>query len=496
MSESSKPASGRVASWAWTALLVTFAVPVAWLAWRSRGWPLIHDAPILHYLAWRIGEGAAPYRDLFDMNAPGTYLVHLAVLGAFGPGDVAWRVFDLGCLAAGALAVAALAAPWGGPAAVGGALFFALYHLASGPWQTGQRDFLLCPLLLLGALGVARWMEARQRVPALLWAGLALGAAVTIKPHVLLFAAALGVAIVAAGRRAGASSAALFAAALASPPLAAVGWVAARGGLAAWWQITVDYLLPHYAHLRQPDPGFHRWHVWIPVGIALALSLGSAVAARRLGARHVVAALGLAYGTAHFVLQDKGWEYHAYPAAAFGAALLFSELAPLLQARRWAAAALLASLLATAGLLGAKGVEAGQAADGGWISAKARRVTALVNDLRHHLRPGDLVQVLDTAEGGIHALLRLGVAQPSRFVYDFPLFHDDGAPTVRRLRAELVRELDRRPPRCIVLFARGWPAGGYERVATFPELHRVLGAAYREAARGEGYIVYAKRNDP
>ena len=34
-----------------------------------------------------------------------------------------------------------------------------LYHLAGGAWQAGQRDFLLCPLLLLGALGVTRWLE-------------------------------------------------------------------------------------------------------------------------------------------------------------------------------------------------------------------------------------------------------------------------------------------------------------------------------------------------
>ncbi|MEK7387507.1 MAG: hypothetical protein AABZ83_13790, partial [candidate division NC10 bacterium] len=59
-------------------LLGPFAALAAALAWRSRGWPLVHDAPILHYIAWRIGEGAAPYRDLFDMNFPGVYLVHLA----------------------------------------------------------------------------------------------------------------------------------------------------------------------------------------------------------------------------------------------------------------------------------------------------------------------------------------------------------------------------------------------------------------------------------
>src|SRR5690349_19531324 len=120
-----------------------FAAVAARLVWLSRDWPLVHDAPIMHYIAWRIGAGAVPYRDLFDMNFPGVYLIHMAVLHGLGAGDAAWRVFDLSWLALTAALVAALAAPWGTVGAVGGALFFVVYHVASGAWQTGQRDFLL-----------------------------------------------------------------------------------------------------------------------------------------------------------------------------------------------------------------------------------------------------------------------------------------------------------------------------------------------------------------
>ncbi|MBI4637470.1 MAG: hypothetical protein HY727_14075, partial [Candidatus Rokubacteria bacterium] len=52
-------------------LLLLLLVLVATLTWRSRSWPLVHDGPIMHYIAWRIAEGAVPYRDLFDMNFPG-----------------------------------------------------------------------------------------------------------------------------------------------------------------------------------------------------------------------------------------------------------------------------------------------------------------------------------------------------------------------------------------------------------------------------------------
>jgi hypothetical protein len=79
---------------------VASALLLAYLIWASRAWPLIHDAPLMHYIAWLINQGAVPYRDAFDMNLPGVYLLHLAVLRVGGPGDLAWRLFDLGWLAA------------------------------------------------------------------------------------------------------------------------------------------------------------------------------------------------------------------------------------------------------------------------------------------------------------------------------------------------------------------------------------------------------------
>ena len=79
----------------------------------------------MHYIAWRISEGAMPYRDLFDMNFPGVYLLHLVALELFGASNAGWRAFDLAWLGGTSLAAAALAAPWGRRAAAGAGLFFA-----------------------------------------------------------------------------------------------------------------------------------------------------------------------------------------------------------------------------------------------------------------------------------------------------------------------------------------------------------------------------------
>jgi len=123
-------------------------------------------------------------------------------------------------------------------------------------------------------------------------------------------------------------------------------------------------------------------------------------------------------------------------------------------------------------------------------------VRVLVHELGTRLDPGDTVQILDTTGGGAHALLRLRLRQPTRFIYDFHFFHDVETPVVRALRAELIDGLDRHPPRFIVLFERGWPSGGYERIDAFPELARRLATRYDVVAAREGFRLHAKRHDP
>ena len=57
-------------------------------SWR---WPLLGDAPLMHYVVFLMQHGMAPYRDIVDLNQPGTYAVGAAVMW-FGKGALAWRV--------------------------------------------------------------------------------------------------------------------------------------------------------------------------------------------------------------------------------------------------------------------------------------------------------------------------------------------------------------------------------------------------------------------
>jgi hypothetical protein len=115
------------------------------------------------------------------------------------------------------------------------------------------------------------------------------------------------------------------------PPLAVVAWLASVGALGAWISLVVDYLLPLYSRLGRPAQwGFHRWTVWMPIAVAVALSLVSAPRRGHFGSRHLVALLGVAYGLAHYVGQGKGWEYHLYPLMGFACPLAASSVDPVL----------------------------------------------------------------------------------------------------------------------------------------------------------------------
>jgi hypothetical protein len=467
------------------ALPLVCALVVLDLGWRSAGWPLIHDAPLMHYVAWLIGSGAAPYRDVFDMNAPGAYLVHLGVLRVLGAGDIGWRLFDLGWLGLTCAVVVLFTRPFGAVAAAVSSLSFAAYHLAGGAWLSGQRDFLLCLFLVTGALLVVSGGGAARLAAA----GLTGGAAAALKPPAVIFLLLLALFGARSHGRPRWRGAAVVLVGGAVMPLMCAAWLAWTGGLAAFVRASVDYVIPLYSRLARVSPWTtveripFGWPLWALLGALIVLG---ALAGVREVHRLVVLA-GVGYGVVHLALQAKGWEYQLYPLALFACLAAGLAVAAGRALARWGAVAAVALLSLT---LWAKGVQESAAA---WVTDKAARVTRITDDLRAQFAPGDLIQVLDTAEGGVHALFRLGARQPTRFIYDFHFFHDETNATILALRAEFVGALARHPPKFVLMLRKGWPSGEYERFDGFPEFAHWLAAGYELARDAGDYRVYVKR---
>jgi len=471
-----------------------------YLGWRSWSWPLIHDAPIMHYVAWLASLGAAPYRDVLDMNVPGVYLLHLGVIRVLGEGDGAWRFFDLAWLGLTSAALFGFSRRMGDAwSGFGAALLFVLYHLSGGAWRAGQRDFLLVLFLVLAAWGAARAWESGGAHGPLLWGGLAAGTGIMIKPQSALFWIACAAVAAGSGRRAGALRAlAIWCAAGLAVPAAIMGWLAWRGGAGAFLAIATGYVLPLYSRVGRVSvwEGV-RWHVygWQIWSCLIVLGvLGIFVRIEKpFGIRRWLALAGAVYGLLHFAVQGKGWEYHLYPLAVFLCALAsvpIAARAERAQSVRWSRALASVVLVIAVALLAVKGVEA---ADARWITEKEARVSSLVRDLTGLAGPGDSVQVMDVTEGGIHALLRLHLRQPTRFLYDFHFFHDERDPRIQALRAEFVGDLERGRPAAVVVFRDTWRRQGYERLKEFSAVGRLLEREYTLAVEGDGYRIYAKR---
>jgi hypothetical protein len=476
------------------ASLAAIAALALSLTVRSLAWPVINDAVVMHYIAARLLEGAVPYRDLFDMNFPGVYLVHMLGLVLFGPSDAGFRALDLIMLVGTVAGLGVALTSFGRWAAAFGVALFWLYHLAAGPyWGAGQRDFFQClPLAWMTAAAFA-YMKS-GRVVTLALAGVSLGAAVCVKPFALLMAPVL---MVLAWRRPSAervTALAVLAVGFAVPAAVVLTWLASTGGLAAFLDIVGGYLPLYGGFGRQPLSKL----LFVPRRALTIWALSGFLGlwrAGRLDRRMLVLGSGFVYGWLNIILQGKGTGYHAYPLALFAIAAVAAGAGVALEkGKRVLSAMLQVVLLVTVARVAVPALKAPNASS---MAKVMTRVHAVAATLAPVVSKGESVQVLEGSDGLIHALYLLRARQPTRFIYDYHFYHAVDHPYIQRLRAELLEGLRARPPGAVVLIEpdnlfRSTP-GGYGRLEGFPALSAFLKSSYRLAYEGEAYRIYVPR---
>jgi hypothetical protein len=354
------PGAGARSRWLGPALLsALFAGLTAW-SWEK--WADVHiDFGNELYLAWRLREGDALYRDLayrhgplsphlnalafalFGVSIRALALANLAVLAALTA--LAYRLFrpELGRLAATAAASVLL-----GVFGFSQYLPIANYNFVT-PYQHHQSHGLLLACAMIACWGAA-WREPRARRSAA-WAcgaGLCLGGVFLGKAELFApaaVAAGLGCAVTAAcaGERRRALFAAFGAGAL-LPPLAALAALAARmpaalaaqGVLGNWTQLAGALRDPFYlrgAGLDDPLGQLAR-----SAGAALRLALfaaGALLADRWLPAGRARAAWAAAGGLALFAWAVRPGAV-AWLELARGLPFAAAALCGLLLARLWA----------------------------------------------------------------------------------------------------------------------------------------------------------------
>ena len=110
--------------------------------------PAYHDAPILHFAAYRIINGDIPYRDFLDTNFPATYFIHWLIWIVFGDNDLGLMLLDIiammsfctfFCLFFGKKFL------WESLLIFG---FILTYHYTNNPSFFAQRDVIMMPFLM------------------------------------------------------------------------------------------------------------------------------------------------------------------------------------------------------------------------------------------------------------------------------------------------------------------------------------------------------------
>jgi hypothetical protein len=150
----------------------------------SLQWPIAHDEAPLFYEAFLMqSEGRIPYRDIFDFQMPGSYIVYylLGILSGFGPFRI--RILDLLILAALIVITFQAMRRFGKTPALTAGILFGIKYLQGGPSLSLQREYLLLVFIALSLLiGMRDTLTPKHRLNL----GILFGLSAVIKPHAAL----------------------------------------------------------------------------------------------------------------------------------------------------------------------------------------------------------------------------------------------------------------------------------------------------------------------
>lgn len=437
----------------------------------SMRWPLVGDASLMHYAVFLLRSGWAPYRQIMDINLPGSYLSDGLAMWAFGWGPVAWRVYDLlVCAALFPAALLVLGRKYSGAAFAASCLFL-IIHLKDGLGQAGQRD-LLIGVLLLASYGAARQAVVRKK--AIAWsftAGLLVGLAAIIKPVALLGLLPAIIPLRGTVRRLG-----IMATAALLPVFATALWLHAHGSLQAFLQMMTGIDVLH-AELGRRGIGYLASHLFTTVAAFFFLWIVWTITIRREWKDdRLRLLLGVAVGIALYFSQGKGFPYHRY---AFLAALLPLMMLDMHQLLDFPGKKRLIAYAAL--VVCCTGFSIQQLAKIRVFSPATPMQDALAAELMAFPQPlSRNVQCLDTFGGCLNTLYNLRAKQATGFLYDCYLFTPQQNAASRRYREEFWQAFTHQQPKIVILTSQFCfaDAGGFTKLNNWPQLRDEIAQNY------------------
>jgi hypothetical protein len=450
-----------------------------------------------------MAHGFAPYRDIPDINMPGSHIVERWQVSLFGGSDLGARIYDFTLLGLLTLAMIVIALPYDWLAGFFAGVLFILQHACNGgPWNAGQRDEVMAVLIMIGYAFLFEGL--RKRKPFLLLAfGWALGMASTLKPTVApLGMALLAIAVWQIRKRDEA-------------PLRYVAW--GVGGALIAGVIVFEFLwhyhvfgeflyclrtyVPLYAGMNRRPFGLLLRRL-LPFGAwgILPFAGAAALATSRWRTWESGALLiGATFGALSYFAQGKGYSHHTYPIAA--CVLLWSsiELASAARSNKRISA------LAVAGIVAAVFVV---------LPLYCYRLTRVIpnngfgvsleSDLSQmgDERLNGRIQCLDVVYGCYGALYHLGLVQSTPIVGDILFFAPQKSPTIDQFRESSFSMILSKPPAVIVVSDEWFDQPStFDKVDNWPRFADYLKSNYRLSIEKHfteraytGYRIYVIRD--
>lgn len=459
-----------------TAILVASA---ACYAIFTIHWPWMWDDQVFHYAVFLMHHGKVAYRDIYDINMPGCYLMERWAIGIFGGGDLGWRFYEFTLLGSMTLAACVIALPYDWVAGLVAGVLFAIFHGIDGAAMATERDEVMTVLIFIGY--AFEFLAVRKRRPILMLPlGFSLGMATLIKPTAALFLIALLLFGYFALKRCAQSVSAYL--------------IWAIAGMGSVFIILLSFMLPHslgpfISLQRQAIPLYERlapasWGYlvrnslpspflfFIPVALLLGLanrkSTGWEIWAIRAG-------VGL--GALSYFVQRKGYSYHRYSFLAFALLWFAIECSIAMHRKGWPctwgvfgmAVAVLIVLPPRVNQLRHERHNSNPFADQLQVDLQRLGGSSLQNR----------VQCLDMVTGCYSALYRLGLVQSTGFMGDTSFFAQDDGKAVQYYRQMFWNEIHKNPPQVIVLSAERFGVKySFDKLNAWPQFRDYLNTAY------------------
>lgn len=450
----------------------------------SRHWPLTSDASLMHYVVFLMRHGMEPYRDIVDMNLPGSYIIEGTVMSVLGPGSVGWRLYDFALLALSSVSLLVILRPYGRLGGILAAALFILIHGRDGALMTGERD-LAAAVFLQAAVAILFTLFRRSRDGRFadilsIFAGVSAGIALTIKPTLLLLATSLFFWTLwsYSGRKAALKRQAVFVTCGVLLPIGVIVFFLFQHHATNAFLGEMHGLIPYHASIHQRTIGHLLDHSIQPLLPMLLLWFVAAYLLRKqlVSPERVALFLCAVCGLLSYVLQRKAFWYQRYPFLAFLLPLFMIDFTQLLRVRAWKLQCVGVAGLATGVVLSTICLVHLTKYD------RAEPPRQLLQDLAEIGTPQALsghIQCIDTIGGCIDSLYHARIVQNTGFLYDCYML--DGANKVALdLRRHFWQQMESSPPRVIVMTNSDCyeDRPSFDRFSRWPEFQSYLDANY------------------